>query len=110
MDVMSIIKLIFVINTSVLHVVLLLCYWEDMISEDECKRVYSLAEWRGEMEALKKPPDKMEGIGNVLNGKWRLYISRLQAKVILLITNVLFDYSIPCVSKCECMLYRNVYL
>ena len=72
--------------------------------------MYSLAEWRREMEGLQKPPDVKRGIGDVLNGRWRQYINRLRDKVILLLTHALFVYSIHCVSKCECMQCRNVYL
>ena len=107
------INLIFVIQsciTSVLHVVLILCYWEDLISEDKCERVYLMAEWKGEMLELKKPPDVQRDIGDVLNGTWNEYIFRQLDTVILLLTHVLFAYSIHCVSKCECMQCRNVYL
>ena len=62
------------------------------------------------MEGLKKPPDVIESIGWVLNGEWLQYNFRLADKVILLLTHVLFAYSIHCVSKCECMQCRNVYL
>ena len=62
------------------------------------------------MEGLQKPPDVMACIGNVLHGEWEEYIDRLRDEVILLLTQVLFAYSIHCVSKCECMQCRNVYL
>ena len=72
--------------------------------------MYSLADWKGEMLGLEKPPDVIKSIGWVLNGKWYQYIFSLRDKVILLLTHVLFAYSIHCVSKCECMQCRNVYL
>ena len=89
------INLIFVIQSYhlCLHVVLILCYWEDWISEDECKRVYLLGQWRGEMLELKKPPDVKRDIGYILNRKWDHYLRRLYDKVILLLTHVLFAYS-----------------
>ena len=62
------------------------------------------------MLVLKKPPDVERAIHDVLNGEWYLYIFRLEDKVILLLTHVLFAYSTHCVSKCECMQCRNVYL
>ena len=72
--------------------------------------MYSSADWRGEMLELEKPPDVQRDIGDVLNETWHQYIRRLQDKVLLLLTHVLFTYSIHCVSKCECMQCRNVYL
>ena len=53
------------------------------------------------MLELKKPPDVNRSIRDVLNGRWLLYIDSLLDKVILLLTHVLFAYSIHCVSKCE---------
>ena len=53
------------------------------------------------MLVLKKPPDVQRAIHDVLNGEWHQYIIRLLEKVILLLTHVLFAYSIHCVSKCE---------
>ena len=62
------------------------------------------------MQGFKKPSNVKRAIDNVLNGRWDKYISRLHDKVILLLTHVLFVYSILCVSKCESMQCRNVYL
>ena len=45
------------------------------------------------MKGLQKPPDVMTGIGDVLNGEWIKYISRLEYKVILLLTHVLLAYT-----------------
>ena len=53
------------------------------------------------MLGLKKPPDLKRDIGDILNGEWYQYMDRLRDKVILLLTHVLFAYSIHCVSKCE---------
>ena len=72
--------------------------------------MYLMAEWKGEMLELKKPPDWKRAIGDVLNKRWHQYVLRLSDKVILLLTHVLFAYSIHCVSKCECMQCRNVCL
>ena len=72
--------------------------------------MYSSAEWRGEISELKKSPDVKRAIGDLLNERWYQYIISLKDKVILLLTHVLFAYSIHCVSKCECMQCRNVYL
>ena len=62
------------------------------------------------MEGLQKQPDVIESIGWVLHWKWNQYIDSLLNKVILLLTHVLFAFSIHCVSKCECIQCRNVYL
>ena len=72
--------------------------------------MYSLAEWRREMVGLQKPPDVMKSIGYVLDAEWRQHILRLQVKVILLLTHILFAYSIHRVNKCECTQCGNVYL
>ena len=72
--------------------------------------MYSLAKWKGDMLELEKLPDVKRAIGDVLNRKWFHYILTLQLKVMLLLTHVLFAYSIYCVSKCECMQCRNVCL
>ena len=62
------------------------------------------------MLKLKKPFDVIQSIGWVLDGNWNVCILRLRDEVTLLLTHVLFAYSIHCVNKCECMQCRNVYL
>ena len=61
--------------------------------------MYTLTEWRKEMKGLQKPPNVVESIRNVLNGKWLQYSCRLGDKVILLLTHVLFAYSIHSVHE-----------
>ena len=47
-----------------------------------------MAEWRGEMFGLEKPPDVKRAIEDVLYWRWMEYINRLSDKVILLLTHV----------------------
>ena len=58
--------------------VLIFCYWNGLISDKECERVYSLAdpEWRTQLEALQN-----KDINLVLHGRWEEYYSRQYGKV-----------------------------
>ena len=67
-----------VVSTS--FVVLILCYWSGLISDEECERVFSLddLEWRTQLEALQN-----EDINCVLYGRWRKYCEEQKYKVLI---------------------------
>ena len=65
-----------VVSTS--FVVIILCYWDGWISDEECERVSLLddPEWRSQLQALQN-----EDINLVLHGRWEEYVDRQADKV-----------------------------
>ena len=72
-----------VVSTS--FVVLILCYWSGLISDEEFDRVSSLSdpEWRSQLRALQN-----EDINDVLHGRWREYYYRQERKVLIYVRAV----------------------